>query len=180
MQEETPSVSRGALVGGILAMAAVVAAANYAVLHPINDWLTWGHFVFPLAFLVTDLINRLFGPVAARRVVWVSFVLAVAASAVIAGPRIALASGTAFLVGQLVDVEVFDRLRKGLWWRAPVLSSAVASTIDTALFYSLAFAGSGGSWVQWAATDLAVKLLMILPLLAPFVLLVRRFRGQRR
>lgn len=157
---------------GIVALAAVVAAANYAVLRPINDWLTWGHFVFPIAFLVTDSINRIFGPTVARRVVIGGFLAAVLCSYWVATPRIAVASGIAFLVGQLLDVAVFDRLRRTGWWQAPAISSATASVVDTALFYSLAFSGSSLPWAQWATTDLMVKLLMIVPLLGPFALLV--------
>ena len=173
-------VPAAAVPVGIAAMAVTVALANLAVLHPINDWLTWGHFVFPVAFLVTDLCNRLFGREAAERVVAGGFAVAVAASLLLAGPRIALASGTAFLVGQLVDIRIFDYLRRASWWQAPVVSSLVAGTVDTALFYSLAFAGSGAPWEQWAGTDLAVKMLMILPLLGPFRLLSRRLAGRSR
>ncbi len=158
-------------------MAGIVALANFAVLHPINDWLTWGHFVFPFAFLVTDLVNRLFGPGAARRVVAGGFVIAVAVSFAVATPRIAIASGAAFLVGQLIDVWIFDRLRGSVWWRAPTVSSVAASVVDTSLFYSLAFAATGLPWPQWGITDLAVKLVMILPLLGPFRLLVRRLKA---
>ena len=171
-----PGVPRGAIPTGIAAMAIVVALANYAVLRPINEWLTWGHFVFPMAFLITDLMNRLFGPRAARWVVAGGFAVAVAISVAVATPRIALASGAAFLIGQLVDIAVFDRLRGGAWWRAPAASSVVASTVDTALFYSLAFAATGTPWIQWGVTDLAVKLAMILPLLAPFRMLSNRLR----
>ena len=171
-----PGVPPGAVPAGIAAMAFTVALANYAVLQPINDWLTWGHFIFPLAFLITDLINRLCGPEAARRVVAGGFAIAVAISLAVATPRIALASGTAFLIGQLVDVAVFDRLRHASWWQAPAASSIAASIVDTAIFYSLAFAGSGDPWVQWGVTDLAVKLATILPLLGPFRLLSERLR----
>ena len=171
-----PGVPPAAVPVGIAAMACTVALANYAVLRPINDWLTWGHFVFPLAFLITDLVNRLCGPEAARRVVVGGFAVAVVLSLAVATPRVALASGSAFLVGQLVDVAVFDRLRHTAWWRAPLASSIVASIVDTVIFYSLAFAATGGPWVQWGATDLAVKLAMILPLLAPFRILSERLR----
>ena len=173
-----PGVPKAAVPVGIFAMACTVALANYAVLRPINDWLTWGHFVFPLAFLITDLINRIFGAEAARRVVAGGFAVAVAISLVVATPRIALASGTAFLIGQLVDVAIFDRLRHAVWWRAPVASSVAASIVDTAIFYSLAFAGTGEPWVQWGVADLAVKLTMVLPLLGPFRVLSRLLRRQ--
>lgn len=139
---------------GIAAMAAVVTASNVLVQVPINDWLTWGAFTYPLAFLVTDLSNRWMGPAAARRVVLAGFVLAVALSAWGAGVRIAIASGTAFLVAQLLDVWVFDRLRRRLWWRAPLVSSLLGSAVDTGLFFTLAFA-PGFAWLgqdaAWAA-----------------------------
>lgn len=152
----------------MLAMAMIVAGANYGVLRPINDWLTMGHFIFPFAFLLTDLFNRLLGTAAARRLVLGGFLIAVAVSWAVASPRVALASGTAFLIGQWVDIWIFDRLRYDRWWRAPAVSSAVASVVDTALFYSLAFAGTGGTWIQWGLTDLGVKLVMIPPLLGMF------------
>ncbi len=152
----------------MLTMAMIVATANYGVLRPINDWLTMGHFIFPFAFLFTDLMNRLMGSAAARRVVLGGFLVAVAVSWAVASPRVAVASGTAFLVGQWVDIWIFDRLRHERWWRAPAISSAVASVVDTVLFYSLAFAGTGGTWIQWGLADLGVKLLMIPPLLGMF------------
>ena len=153
-------------------MAIVVAAANWAVQYPINQWFTWGHFVFPVAFLVTDTVNRIFGPRTARLVVAGGLVAAVVASALLAPPRIVIASGFAFLVGQLADVAIFDRLRAGVWWRAPAVSSVVASVIDTAAFYGVAFAGTGLPWIQWGAADFGVKVFMVLPLLGPFRLLV--------
>ncbi|MEL6197356.1 MAG: VUT family protein, partial [Pseudomonadota bacterium] len=123
-------------------MAGIVALSNVAVQYPINDLLTWGAFTYPFAFLVTDLTNRFLGTNAARRVVLAGFVLGVLLSAWLATPRIAIASGSAFLVAQLVDVAVFDRLRQGQWWRAPAVSSVIGSAIDTALFFSIAFSAS--------------------------------------
>jgi uncharacterized PurR-regulated membrane protein YhhQ (DUF165 family) len=111
----------------VLAMVVVVAGSNLAVQYPINDWLTWGAFTYPVAFLVTDLTNRRLGPVSARRVVYVGFALGVLLSMLVAGPRIALASGTAFLSAQLLDIWVFDRLRRLAWWRAPRCSSPLPS-----------------------------------------------------
>ncbi|MBY0411397.1 MAG: VUT family protein, partial [Burkholderiaceae bacterium] len=99
-------------------MASVVLASNILVQFAINDWLTWGALSYPIAFLVSELVNRAHGPSQARRVVWVGFAVAVAASLVLAPPRIALASGTAFLLSQWLDIGVFDRLRRGSWWRA--------------------------------------------------------------
>lgn len=152
----------------MLTMALIVGLANVAVLRPVNDWLTLGHFVFPFAFLLTDIANRLLGTAVARRIVLGGFLIAVVASFVAASPRVAVASGTAFLVGQWIDIWVFDRLRRLAWWRAPLVSSIAASAVDTTLFYSLAFAGTGGTWMLWGLTDLGVKLLMIPPLLGMF------------
>ena len=155
-------------------MAAVVVASNVAVQVPINAWLTWGAFTYPVTFLVTDLTNRRLGPAQARRVVYVGFALAVVLSIVFAGPRIALASGTAFLSAQLLDVWVFDRLRRLPWWQAPLASSGLASLWDTAVFFSLAFAGTGLPWLTWGLGDLAVKAGMALLLLLPFRALMGR------
>lgn len=152
----------------IVAMVVTVAASNYLVQLPINDWLTWGALTYPLSFLVTDLTTRLQGPVRARMVVAVGFALAVVLSIWLATPRIALASGAAFLAGQLLDIQVFQRLRRGSWWRAPLVSSTVGSVVDTALFFTLAFAGSGLPWLGWAIGDLAVKLVLAVVFLAPF------------
>lgn len=161
------------LLPAIAAMIAVVAAANVLVQHPIEafgaaEWLTWGAFTYPLSFLVTDLTNRRFGPEPARRVVYVGFALGVALSVMVAGPRIALASGMAFLAGQLLDIHVFDRLRRQAWWRAPLVSSLLSSALDTAMFFSLAFAFTPVPWPTLALGDFAVKLAMALVLLAPF------------
>lgn len=155
-------------------MAAVVVASNIAVQIPINAWLTWGAFTYPVTFLVTDLTNRRLGPARARKVVYVGFALAVVLSIGFAGPRIALASGAAFLSAQLLDVWVFDRLRRLPWWQAPLASSGLASLWDTGLFFTLGFAGTGLPWITWAAGDLAVKGGMALLLLIPFRALMGR------
>jgi len=165
---------------GVTAMIVIVTGANIAVQYPINDWLTWGAFTYPVSFLVTDLTNRNMGPAVARRVVYVGFVLGVALSFYFAGWRIALASGSAFLVAQLLDVQIFDRLRRGIWWRAPFVSSTLASVIDTALFFGLAFAGTGLPWVTWAIGDYGVKLAMALGLLIPFRALMPSVRSLER
>jgi queuosine precursor transporter len=157
-----------ALALPIAAMVVVVAGSNVAVQYPINDWLTWGAFTYPVAFLVTDLTNRRLGPRMAREVAWVGFALAVVLSIVLATPRIALASGSAFLTAQLLDIAVFDRLRRLPWWQAPLVSSAIASIWDTALFFSLAFAGTGLPWITWAIGDLGAKAAMAVLLLLPF------------
>ena len=155
-------------------MVVVVAASNVAIQYPINDWLTWGALTYPVAFLVTDLTNRRLGPPRAREVAYVGFALAVVLSIVLAGPRIALASGTAFLTAQLLDVAVFNRLRRLPWWQAPLVSSGLASAWDTAVFFSLAFAGTGLPWVGWAIGDFGVKVAMALALLIPFRALMGR------
>lgn len=152
----------------VAAMTLVVVASNVLVQFPINEVLTWGAISYPFSFLVTDLTTRLQGPERARRVVWVGFALAVLLSIWLATPRIALASGTAFLAGQLLDIQVFQRLRRQSWWRAPLVSSTLGSIVDTALFFSLAFAGTGLPWVTLALGDLGVKLLMAVLALAPF------------
>ena len=152
----------------IAAMVAVVAGANVAVQYPINEWLTWGAFTYPVAFLVTDLTNRRLGPERARTVVYVGFALAVVLSTLVATPRIALASGTAFVTAQLLDIFVFNRLRRLPWWQAPLISSGIASIWDTAVFFGLAFAGTALPWVTWAIGDLGAKAAMALALLLPF------------
>ena len=184
----------GAAAIAIVAMATVVAASNVLVQYPVTlfslqDYLTWGAFTYPVAFLVTDLTNRRFGPATARKVVIAGFVVAVIMSVVLATPRIAFASGTAFLVAHLVDIGIFNRLRRGNWWRAPLVSSLIGSAVDTALFFSLAFAASGvGSavyplpfgpveapvWMGWAVIDFLVKTACALALLLPFRALMGR------
>jgi hypothetical protein len=188
----------------VLAMVAVVAASNFLVQYPVQaqlgpinlaDLLTWGAFTYPVAFLVTDLTNRRFGPAGARRVVLYGFAVGVVFSIVLATPRIAIASGTAFLVAQFLDISIFHRLRQGKWWQAPLFSSLVSSALDTAIFFSLAmapvFAGldtmfgrADGSlafpapflgigtevplWVSLAAGDFLVKLALAALCLAPY------------
>jgi uncharacterized PurR-regulated membrane protein YhhQ (DUF165 family) len=153
---------------GAAAMVVVVTASNILVQYPLSDWLTYGAFTYPVSFLVTDLTNRSLGPGVARRVVYAGFAVAVVLSAYFAGWRIALASGSAFLVAQLMDVYIFDRLRHGIWWRAPVVSSLIASAVDTALFFALAFAGTAVPWVTLAIGDYGVKAAMALIMLGPF------------
>ena len=156
-----------------LAMAAVVLASNILVQFPLNDWLTWGAITYPVAFLVSELVNRAHGPQQARRVAWVGFAVAVAASLVLAPVR-AMASGTAFLLSQWLDISVFDRLRHGTWWRAPLVATLLAAVLDTAVFWSIAFAGTSDPWITWALGDLGVKLGLGVALLLPFRLLIGR------
>lgn len=156
------------LLPGILAMAIIVVASNILVQFPIGSWLTWGAFSYPLAFLVSDLVNRFQGVVAARRVVYAGFAVGLACSVIGTqimgdfGPlvtlRIALGSGLAFLVGQLLDVTLFDRLRRAAWWRAPFLSTLLGSSFDTVLFFTIAFSSAliwiePGNDVSWAAVS---------------------------
>ncbi len=150
------------------AMAVVVTISNVLVQYPINDWLTWGALSYPVAFLITDLANRTVGPAIARRVVLAGFAAAVLMSILLATPRIALASGTAFLAAQVLDVQVFDQLRRRRWWIPPLVSSTLGSVLDTVLFFGLAFAFTGLPWITWAAGDFAVKMTMALIMLIPF------------
>ena len=165
----------------IAAMMAVIGVSNVAVQHAINDWLTWGAFTYPLAFLVTDLTNRAHGPGRARTVAYVGFPFGMGLSIILAmaadiplwdGVRVALASGFAFICAQLFDIALFHRLRRGLWWRAPLVSSLSASALDTAIFFSAAFALTGLPWVTWALGDFAIKVGMTAVLLIPFRLLM--------
>ena len=156
------------LIAGIIAMAAIVVASNILVQHTFGAYLTYGAFTYPLSFLVNDIINRLAGVKAARRVVLAGFVVGLACSFIGTqlhndyGPlvtlRVALGSGTAFLVGQLLDVTIFDRLRRAEWWRAPLVSTLIGSTIDSVIFFTIAFAASltclePSSDVSWAAVS---------------------------
>lgn len=188
----------------VAAMVAVIAASNILVQFPVNvtlggvhigDILTWGAFTYPVAFLVTDLSNRAFGPAKARLVVIAGFAVAVLLSIWLATPRIAIASGTAFLVAQLLDVSIFHRLRNSAWWHAPMFSSLVSSALDTVIFFSLAMApvfagidtlfgmedsslafpapllGIGPEvelWQSLALGDFLVKLAMTILMLAPY------------
>lgn len=183
------------IAGPAAAMAVVVAVSNVAVQYPVTafglqDHLTWGAVTYPVAFLVTDLTNRRFGPAGARRAIYVGFACAVLLSMLLATPRIAIASGTAFLCGQLLDVFVFDRLRRLAWWRAPLASSLLGSAVDTALFFSLAFAGDPAMsaatsyalfgtmplWAGLAVFDFGVKVACALVALLPYGALMNIIR----
>jgi|TARA_Y100001956_G_scaffold14912_1_gene14289 hypothetical protein len=154
---------------GILAMAAVVVASNILVQFLYGQWLTWGAFTYPIAFLVTDVMNRVYGVGPARRVVVAGFIVGVICSLIgtqimLQGDgytypavtlRVAIGSGTAFLVAQLTDVAIFNRLREGAWWRAPLASTLIGSSLDTAIFFTIAFSGAltfiePGNDVSWA------------------------------
>ena len=175
-----------------LAMIVIVVAANILVQHPIHflglaEHLTWGGLTYPISFLITDLTNRHFGPQRARKVVVAGFIIGVVLSFVLATPRIAIASGTAFLIGQLLDIGVFNRLRRLEWWRAPLIGSVVGSAIDTALFFSMAFYGiepmavpvqffglvTMPLWVSLATTDFLVKVAIAFIALLPYGALLK-------
>ena len=157
-----------------LAMAVIVLLSNILVQFPLNAWLTWGAFSYPVAYFVTDVCNRLFGAAPARRIAWLGFAIGLVSSAILAPLRIALASGTAFIVSQLLDVSIFNQLRRQSWWKAPFIGSCVASIVDTAIFFSLAFAGTEMSWLHLAVGDLGVKLAMALVLLPAYRVLINR------
>lgn len=194
-------------------MAIIVVASNILVQYPIGQWLTWGAFSYPFAFLVSDLVNRFQGVQAARRVVLAGFAVGLVCSAIGTqimgefGPlvtlRVALGSGLAFLVGQLLDVTLFDRLRRSAWWRAPFLSTLLGSTADTLIFFSVAFSatliwlepandvswagvpvpllGFGAEvplWVSLGLADWMVKLLIDLLALLPFRLAIAKYAAK--
>ncbi|RFP91041.1 VUT family protein [Rhodobacteraceae bacterium 63075] len=195
------------LLPGVLAMAAIVVASNILVQFLFGQWLTWGAFTYPLAFLVTDVMNRVYGAATARKVVFAGFVVGVICSFIGTqimgefGPlvtlRIAIGSGLAFLTAQLLDVFIFDRLRAGKWWRAPLVSTLIGSSVDTAIFFTVAFSaalsflepandvswanemlpllGAGPVaplWVSLGLADWLVKLSLALIALVPFRIIV--------
>lgn len=154
----------------ILVMGAIVVSSNILVQpqYHINEWLTWGALTYPVSFLVTDLLNRRFGPQAARKIVVIGFIAAVIVSYLLADARIALASGFAFLFAQFGDIFIFDKMRALSWWKAPFIAGVIASVIDTFLFFGLAFAGTPVPWVSLAFGDMLVKLFVSICMLAPF------------
>ncbi len=197
---------------GIIAMALIVVASNILVQFLYGNWLTWGAFTYPLAFLVTDIMNRVYGTAAARRVVLVGFVVGIICSLFGTqimgefGPlvtvRIAIASGLGFLIAQLLDVSIFATLRNASWWKAPLVSTLIGSTVDTAIFFSVAFSGAlsfvhpatdvswaadvlpilgmgpeAPLWVSLAVADWAVKLSLALLALIPFRIITARLRA---
>jgi uncharacterized integral membrane protein (TIGR00697 family) len=165
-------------------MGVVVLASNYLVQFPITYYgleeiLTYGAFSYPVAFLITDLANRSYGKTIARKIVYIGFVIGIAFTlffstnfADLISVRIAIGSGTAFLVAQLLDVQIFDKLRKKKWFVAPLTSSLIGSTIDTFLFFSISFYATGIPWITLSLGDLAVKVLVALLMLIPFRLLL--------
>ena len=152
----------------------IVALSNYLVLFPINDWLTWGAFSYPASFLITELTNRFFGSQIARRVVYLGFVVGVILSIFLATPRIAFASGFAFLVSQLLDISIFNRLRKYPWWYSPFFASLIASALDTLLFWQIAFFGEQMPLINYMMGDFSIKLAIDILMLTPFRLVIRK------
>ena len=171
-----------------LLMGVVVLSSNYLVQFPINYYglneiLTYGAFSYPIAFLITDLANRSYGKFVARKIVYFGFFLGIGFTILFSTDfadyisiRIAIGSGTAFLVAQLLDVRIFDKLRKKEWFIAPITSSLIGSTIDTFLFFSRSFYATGVPWVTLSLGDLTVKILVALIMLIPFRLLLKTFK----
>ena len=165
-------------------MGLVVLASNYLVQFPIKYYgldqlLTYGAFSYPIAFLITDLANRSYGKIAARKIVYFGFIIGICFTLFFStnfndliSVRIAIGSGSAFLVAQLLDVQVFDKLRKKRWFIAPLTSSLIGSTVDTFLFFSISFYATGVPWVTLSLGDLAVKIFVALVMLIPFRLLL--------
>ena len=169
-------------------MGVVVLSSNYLVQFPVNHYslneiLTYGAFSYPIAFLITDLANRAYGKRVARKIVYFGFVLGIGFTVLFSTDfadfisiRIAIGSGVAFLTAQLLDVQIFDRLRKKEWFVAPLTSSMIGSTIDTFLFFSISFYGTGVPWVTLSLGDLIVKIMVALIMLIPFRLLLKTFK----
>ena len=169
-------------------MGVVVLSSNYLVQFPINYYgfneiLTYGAFSYPIAFLITDLANRSFGKLVARKIVYFGFFLGIGFTILFSTDfadyisiRIAIGSGIAFLVSQLLDVQIFDKLRKKKWFIAPLTSSIIGSTIDTFLFFSISFYATGVPWITLSLGDLTVKILVALIMLIPFRLLLKTFK----
>ena len=169
-------------------MGVVVLSSNYLVQFPINYYglneiLTYGAFSYPIAFLITDLANRSYGKRVARKIVYFGFVLGIGFTVLFSTDfadlisiRIAIGSGIAFLTAQLLDVQIFDRLREKEWFVAPLTSSMIGSTIDTFLFFSISFYGTGVPWVTLSLGDLIVKVIVALMMLIPFRLLLKTFK----
>ena len=169
-------------------MGVVVLVSNYLVQFPVNYYgldqiLTYGAFSYPIAFLITDLANRSYGKVVARNIVYIGFIIGISFTLIFStnfadliSIRIAIGSGTAFLVAQLLDVKIFDNLRKKQWFIAPLTSSLIGSTVDTFIFFSISFFSTGVPWVTLALGDLTVKILVALIMLIPFRLLLKTFK----
>ena len=190
----------------VLCMVAVILISNILVQYPVmflglENLLTWAAFTYPVAFFITDITNRTYGEVAARRIVYWGFLTAVILSFYFATPRIAIASGSAFLVSQLIDIQIFTKLSKFQWWKAPLASSTLGSIIDTILFFTIAFSVTfsmmgyedsfateniiilsglleSPRWLMWAFGDFAVKLFVAMMLLIPFRVIYFRYHNK--
>ena len=172
-------------------MGVVVLSSNYLVQFPIkyyglDEILTYGAFSYPIAFLITDLANRSYGKIVAKKIVYIGFIIGVSFTllfstnfADLISMRIAIGSGTAFLVAQLLDVQIFDKLRKKKWFVAPLTSSFIGSTVDTFLFFSISFYATGIPWFTLSLGDLAVKIFVALIMLIPFRLLIGTLKTAR-
>ena len=172
-------------------MGVVVLSSNYLVQFPIKYYdleevLTYGAFSYPIAFLITDLANRSYGKIIARKIVYIGFIIGIVFTLFFStnytdliSVRIAIGSGTAFLVAQLLDVQIFDKLRKKKWFVAPLTSSLIGSTVDTFLFFFIAFYSTGIPWVTLSMGDLAVKIFVALLMLIPFRLLLSSFKAAK-
>tara|TARA_B110000285_G_C14996731_1_gene549231 strand:- start:303 stop:893 length:591 start_codon:yes stop_codon:yes gene_type:complete len=180
--------SRNLFITLSIIMGVIIIVSNYLVQFPINKFnlqnvLTYGAFSYPITFLITDLASRRFGKKEARKLVYIGFAVGILLTTLVStnfqdiiSIRIALGSGTAFLVAQLIDIEIFQRLRNKVWFVAPLTSSVSGSTIDTFLFFSISFLGTGIPWVTLALGDLFVKFLMALLMLIPFRLLIFKIK----
>ena len=169
-------------------MGVVVLSSNYLVQFPIKYYgleeiLTYGAFTYPIAFLITDLANRSYGKLAARKIVYIGFIIGISFTLFfttnfsdLISVRIAIGSGTAFIVAQLLDVQIFDKLREKEWFVAPLTSSFIGSVVDTFLFFSISFYGTGIAWVTLSVGDLGVKIFVTLLMLIPFRLLLSTFK----
>ena len=172
-------------------MGAVVLASNYLVQFPIKyfglqEILTYGAFSYPVAFLITDLANRTYGKIVARKIVYVGFTIGIVFTfffstnfADLISVRIAIGSGTAFIVAQLLDVQIFDYLRQKKWFVAPLTSSLIGSTVDTFLFFFISFYATGIPWVTLSLGDLTIKIFVALAMLIPFRLLLRTLKASK-
>ena len=170
-------------------MGVVVLISNYLVQFPINyfglnEILTYGAFSYPIAFLITDLANRFYGKTAARKVVYIGFALGICFTLLFStnftdliSIRIAIGSGTAFIIAQLLDVQIFDQLRRKKWFVAPLTSSLIGSTVDTFLFFSISFYATGIPWFTLSLGDLTVKIFVAFAMLIPFRFLLRRVKA---
>ena len=170
-------------------MGVVVLSSNYLVQFPVNyyglnELLTYGAFSYPIAFLITDLANRSYGKFIARKIVYFGFFIGIIFTLIFStnfgdliSIRIAIGSGTAFLVAQLLDVRVFDKLRKNKWYVAPLASSSLGSIVDTFLFFSISFYGTGFPWITLSIGDLAVKFFVAILMLIPFRLLLNTYKA---